>query len=418
MNEKNPEEIRYRRLAFKLFDKGTSPTAILARIPRSRSWLGKWKQRFEQEGWAALDSRSTAPHHSPHAYPSAAVKVVVRIRKRLAKCPVGHIGAHAIRQELWRHRLLTSVPAVKTIKRWLKAAALLDAPAEPDTEAYYPAPQVRDDVVIFACDWTERYFTGGEKVFVFHTIAHRSHALAQTLRSNKSTASTCAHLLESCSRLGIPDLLQLDNDAAFTGLGRAPRVFGHFVRLALYLGIELLFIPPGEAQRNHVVERVHGTWAQSFWNKHHFTSLRDLARKSPKFLDWYQDYAPPALGGLTVKQAARHLRCKKLLRRQRAQIPEALPLTAGRVHFIRKVDAQGAITILTEPWQVSKSLVGHYVWATLDTGQKTLSLSHRRSERAQPRLLKQYVYDIGEKVDKLKPELHRHARKLDILQII
>ena len=287
MNEKNPEEIRYRRLAFKLFDKGTSPTAILARIPRSRSWLGKWKQRFAQEGWAALDSRSTAPHHSPHAYPSAAVKVVVRIRKRLAKRPVGHVGAHAIRQELGRHRLLTPVPSVKTIKRWLKAAALLDSPAEPDKEAYYPAPKVSDEVVIFACDWTERYFTGGEKVFVFHTIAHRSHALAQTLRANKSTASTCAHLLEGCARLGIPDLLQLDNDAAFTGLGRAPRVFGHFVRLALYLGLELLFIPPGEAKRNHVVERVHGTWAASFWNKNHFTSLRDLERKSPKFFAWY-----------------------------------------------------------------------------------------------------------------------------------
>jgi hypothetical protein len=418
MNEKNPEEIRYRRLTFKLFDKGTSPTAILARIPRSRSWLGKWKQRFEQEGWAALDSRSTAPHHSPHAYPSAAVKVVVRIRQRLAKRPVGHVGAHAIRQELWRHRLLTPVPSVKTIKRWLKAAALLDAPAEPDKEAYYPAPKVSDEVVIFACDWTERYFTGGEKVFVFHTIAHRSHALAQTLRANKSTASTCAHLLEGCSRLGIPDLLQLDNDAAFTGLGRAPRVFGHFVRLALYLGIELRFIPPGEAKRNHVVERVHGTWAQSFWNKNHCTSLRDLERKSPKFFAWYAEYAPAALGGLTVKQAARHLRCKKLLRRQRAQIPTALPLTAGRVHFIRKVDAQGAITLLKEPWQVSKSLVGHYVWATLDTGKKALFISHRRSERAQPRLIKQYGYAIEEKVYKLKPEFHRRARKIDILKMI
>jgi hypothetical protein len=418
MNEKNPEEIRYRRLAFKLFDKERSPTAILARIPRSRSWLDKWKQRFAQEGWTALDSRSKAPHHSPHAYPSAAVQVVVRIRQRFAKSAIGHVGARAIRQEVLRHRLLTAVPSVKTIKRWLKAAALIDSPAEPDTEAYYPVPPLRDDVVIFACDWTERYFTGGEKVFVFHTIDHRSHALAQTLRANKRTASTCDHLLEGCSRLGTPDLLQLDNDAAFTGLGRTPRVFGRFVRLALYLGIELLFIPPSEAKRNHVVERVHGTWAESFWNKHHFTSLRALARKSPKFFAWYADYAPETLGGLTVKQATRHLQGKKLLRRQITQIPAEVPLTAGRVHFIRKVDAQGAIHILKEPWQVSKSLVGHYVWATLDTGKEALSIYHRRSERAQPRLIKQYEYAIEEQVHKLKPEFHRRARKIDILTII
>jgi len=77
MNEKNSEEIYYRRLAFKLFDKGKSPTEILALIPRSRSWLFKWKQRFEQPGWQALDSLSKVPHHSPHQYPSDIVKLAV-----------------------------------------------------------------------------------------------------------------------------------------------------------------------------------------------------------------------------------------------------------------------------------------------------------------------------------------------------
>jgi hypothetical protein len=124
----------------------------------------------------------------------------VRSRKRFAKSPVGPVGARAIRQELLRHRLLPPVPSVKTIKRWLKAADLIAAPSEPDTEAYYPAPRWSDAGVLCACDWTERYCTGGAKVFVFHTIDHRSHALAQTLRSNKSTASTWAHLLEGCSQ--------------------------------------------------------------------------------------------------------------------------------------------------------------------------------------------------------------------------
>lgn len=418
MNEKNPEEIRYRRLAFKLFDKEKSPTEILAVIPRSRSWLFKWKKRFEEEGWEALDSLSKAPQHSPHAYPAKAVKLVVRLRQRFEKSAVGHIGASAIRKELLRRRLIKPAPSVKTIKRWLKDANSIDSPSKPDKEPYYPAPNLKDDVVIFACDWTERYFTGGEKVFVFHTIDHRSHALTQTLRSDKSTASACQHLLESCSQLGLSDLLQLDNDAAFTGLGRTPRVFGRFVRLALYLGLELLFIPPGEAKRNHVVERVHGTWAESFWDKNHFTSRRDLEHKSPKFFDWYENYAPDALGGLTVKHATRGLHCQKLLRRQIAQIPAELPLTAGRIHFIRKVDAQGEINILKEQWKVSKTLVGQYVWATIDTGQEELSICHRHSERAQPKLIKQCVYEIDEKAHKLKPEFQRHARKIEILKII
>src|SRR5437016_2475987 len=99
MNEKNSEEIYYRRLAFKLFDKGKSPTKILARIPRSRSWLFKWKQRFEQHGWQALDSLSKAPHHSPQQYLSDTVKLVVRVRKRMEKTNVGLISAYGIQRE-------------------------------------------------------------------------------------------------------------------------------------------------------------------------------------------------------------------------------------------------------------------------------------------------------------------------------
>lgn len=119
-----------------------------------------------------------------------------------------------------------------------------------------------------------------------------------------------------------------------------------------------------------------------------------------------------------MKQAARQVPSQKLVRRQITQIPKEVPLTASRVHFIRKVDAQGAIHILKEPWSVSKSLVGHYVWATLDTGKAALSIYHRRSERVQPRWIKQYEYPIEEKGHKLQPEFQRRVRKIDILQII
>src|SRR6266404_5028987 len=120
MNEKNSEEIHYRRLAFKFFDKGKSPTKILALIARSRSWLFKWKQRFEQEGWQALDSLSKAPHHSPQQYPSDTVKLVVRVRKRMEKSKVGLISARGIEQELVRRRLKNSPPSQSSIKRWVK----------------------------------------------------------------------------------------------------------------------------------------------------------------------------------------------------------------------------------------------------------------------------------------------------------
>ena len=114
MKEKNPEEIRYRRLAFTLLDKGKAPTEILARIPRSRSWLCKWKQRFERQGRQALDSLPKAPHPSPQSNSGEVVKVVVRVRQRLEKSVAGHVGPRAIQQELvqWHATPITEIPQI------------------------------------------------------------------------------------------------------------------------------------------------------------------------------------------------------------------------------------------------------------------------------------------------------------------
>jgi len=418
MNEKDPQEIAYRRLAFKLFEKGKSVAEILARIPRSRSWLFKWKQRFERDGARALDSLPKAPITSPQRHSPETVQLVLRIRKRLEKSTAGLVCAREIRQEISRHRLMKSPPSLASINRWLKEAGVTGSAAEPAGSAYYPRLQLTDDLVILACDWIARYLKGGDKVFAFHTINWRSHALAQTIRSDKTTASAYDHLLHAFSILGLPDFLHIDNDAAFTGLGRTKRVFGKILRLALYLGIEVIFIPPGEPKRNHLVERANEIWAQSFWEKNHFSSRKDLLRKSPKFLAWYETYAPPALQGMTVKQAASQQSRIKLLRRQIARIPEKLPLTAGRIHFLRKVNAQGEINLLKEPWKVSKSLSGQYVWATIDLSRKELLIYHRHSLRAQPRLIKQCEYEINEPVRDLLPEYKRRTRRIDILKRI
>lgn len=418
MNEKNPQEIEYRRLAFKLFEQGKSVAQILRRIPRSRSWLFKWRERFQRDGWKALDSLSKAPNNSPQQHSEDLVELVLRIRDRLEKSDVGLIGPRQIQDEIKRKKLVKSPPSLASIKRWLKEAEYTGACEPCDESAYYPTFQATDELAILSCDWIARYLTGGKKVFVFHTINLRTHELAQTIRADKSASSAYEHLLEAFSILGLPDFLQIDNDAAFTGLGRTKPVFGRIIRLLLYLGIEAIFIPPGEPKRNYIVERANGIWAKSFWEKDRFSSLREVERKSPKFLDWYETYAPPSLKGKTVKQAAAEQHLTKLRARQIAQIPTELPLTAGRLHFIRRVEASGEINILKEQWKVSKTVSGDYAWATLDLKKKELLIYHRHSLRSKPRLLKQYEYEINEAVQNLRPEYRRQSRKIDILKRI
>ncbi len=155
-----------------------------------------------------------------------------------------------------------------------------------------------------------------------------------------------------------------------------------------------------------------------FFDKDHFASVRELKKKRRKFLRWYEDYAPPALGGLTVREANSTVKRRKLRQREIESLPAELPLTQGRIHFVRRVDQSGRIEISKESWRVSKTLKGEYVWATIDVKRQTLSLYHRRSLTAKARLVKQYPYQTEERVEKLQPKFRRRARRVSVLQVI
>jgi putative transposase len=418
MNEKNSQEIAYRRKVFKLFDQGKSVAQIRKLIPRSRSWVYKWQRRFAHQRWRALDSLPKAPHSSAHQHAQSTVKLVLRLRQHLAQSAVGLIGARAIRQEVLRRRLLRRVPSTVTINRWLKQAGLIPTASRPEAAPYYPQPRLPEDCVLLSCDWISRYLAGGEKPYALHTIDARTHALCQTISTAKTTESLLHHILQAFTEMGLADFVQIDNDGAFTNLGKTQRGFGRFLRVLLYLGVEPIFIPPGEPKRNSLVEGVNHLWARSFFDKAHFSSVAQLKQRSPKFLSWYDRYAPPRLGGLSVGEAKRGVKRRRLKVSERRAIPPRLPLTQGRVHFIRRVDARGEIHLLNESWKVSKHLAGEYVWATVDLREQRLQIAYRKSERAQAKLLKQYDYSVAEPRKSVLPQYRRRARRVKVLGII
>jgi hypothetical protein len=131
------------------------------------------------------------------------------------------------------------------------------------------------------------------------------------------------------------------------------------------------------------VESVHGLWARSFWGRHHFRSFPQVLRKGPQFTEWYaHHYCLPGLQGLTPAQAQKQAERRRLTKAQTRAGPAPLPVTAGRLPFIRRVWPTGEIGFLGEPWKVSKRLVGHYVWATVVTDAQQVEIDWRGSERA------------------------------------
>jgi hypothetical protein len=316
MNEQH--EYQLRRQAIRLTLQGHSRQAILARIGRSPAWLSKWLRRFDKLGWQGLRSRSRARLHPSTRYSDHTRHLVVATRQRLLKRHVTLSGPQAIQDELRHAHLMGRVPSLATIKRILHDAHLIHHP-HPPKRGYFPQPTPCSTYVLHAMDWTARYLTGGAKLFVFHTVDVQTRALTQTLHTDKSGATVRAHALATWQHLGLPDGLQLDNDAAFNGGYKVPRVFGAFVRLCLYLGIEPIFVPVGEPKRNSVVERLHGLWSQTFWCTHRFDTLAEVRRAAPQFVRFYTErYHPAALQGATPSQAHQQVTRRQLTAAERA----------------------------------------------------------------------------------------------------
>jgi hypothetical protein len=256
-----------------------------------------------------------------------------------------------------------------------------------------------------ALDWTCRYLEGGIKVSAFHTLNLRTRALPQTLARNKELRTAQAHVLDAWQSQGIPRFLQLDNAAVFCGGYKVARVVGQFTRLCLYVGIELIFLPFAEPQHNGQVEQLNGLWGgPAFWERHRFEGFGQVCRQSAHFVEWdMHHYRPPGLKGTTPAQQQHAEHRPRLTTALRRVLPATLPITAGRLHFIRHVQADGTIRILNELWRVPKALTGHYVWATLTTHRRTLKIWFRRDLNHDWRLITHAPYHLTESVHKPQP---------------
>ena len=418
MDEK--QERRLRRKAIRLWLQGATDREIQQSVPRSLGWIHKWQQRYTDTGWGGLHSQSHCPHQAT-GYAESVCQVVLRVRRQLAKRKVGRlIGPRAIQRAIRRARLLPKDqrPSGSTIQRILRAAHLITQVSAERTR-YHPHPIPTADYIIHAMDWTARYLEGGEKVYAFHSLDLAIHDLFQTVSDNKQSVTAEAHALNTWEKQGLPHALLIDNDAAWRGSLKATRYFSRFMRLALWLGMEIIFIPVGEPEYNGAVERVNGLWNQQFWNLRHFESCAQVTRTSPQFVEWYRTvYEPPLLGEHTPVEMRREVDRVQLTRSQRQSIPEVLPLTEGRIHFIRRVDEHGEIELLHETWHIDKRLVGEYIWATVTLHDQRLRIYHRRSPSARVCLRKVFPYPLDEPVVPLQAQFKRYERRRNMFTML
>ena len=75
----------------------------------------------------------------------------------------------------------------------------------------------------------------------------------------------------------------------------------------------------------------------------------------------------------------------------------AIPLVAGKIHFIRIVGSKEDIVVFNEHFRIGEAYIGDFVWATIDTGEQSLGISYNDEEMI-VRKIKRFDYEIDEPV--------------------
>jgi hypothetical protein len=177
-----------------------------------------------------------------------------------------------------------------------------------------------------------------------------------------------AFLIHVWQALGIPQYTQVDNEGCFSGGFTHEGVLGRVLRLALYVGTELLFSPVRHPESNGTIERFHQDYNQYVWEDTDLADCAAVQARGDRFFKLYRHSRH--IRGLQGQSPAEvHHPIARCQLSTTFEVPSGkLPLTRGRVHFMRRVQANHSIKLLNLTWTLPEKRVKPQtgVWATLE----------------------------------------------------
>ncbi len=405
-----------RKIALHLLRSGCSVQKVAQQLNRSVSWVYKWQTRFEQESWLGLQGRSCRPHHHGRCIAPQMRQAILHIRSELeAEAWAGnrlkYIGAPVIRDRL-HQKELTPLPSLRTIERVLRAGGMLPGP--PTAAAppiVYPHLQPTQAHQLIQVDIVPHYLTGGEAVACFNAIDVVSRYPTGQAFSQRRAQDAVAFLIHVWQEIGLAQYTPVDNEGCFSGGFTHKGVLGQVLRLALWVGTELVFSPMYHPESNGSVERFHQDYNHHVWHNTVLQNVVQVNEQGTTFFDQYRlSRHHSALKGQTPTAVHQHHRPTYLP--SDFKLPSGkLPLTVGRVHFMRRVSAAGTVSVLNVVWDVPQANPSKGVWVTLDfiPASATLGIYDAPPDAKSRTCLVTYPFPLSEKVQpqqttKIHPE--------------
>ena len=410
--EHTPEE-EERIKAIQRYLEGEREADIYRSVERSKGWFNKWLGRYKtgRKGWYKdLPKRARV---IPHKTSERIEQIVVNIRKALMdgtgdSTKYSCVGAEAIQFHMEELGYKPSeIPSISTIKRIIKRNKLRANKPERykrvRSKGRYTILNPKHIDELHQLDYVgPRHIKGYGPINSIHLKDVVGRQVAGQQYNEKSMDNVMDFLMGYWKQCPIPKYLQVDNGMCFAGDYKHPKSFSRFVRLALYVGIEVVFIAPSRPWMNGTIEEFNKGFDKRFWQKELFTDLNDIRKKSVIFFEKENTFNAWKLRNEKLKVVdPKRIR---MLPEDFTIAVDRLPLVTGKIHFIRGVDSRGKISILNEYFDVGKEYTGEYVWATVETMKQTLMVYYK-DENLKVREIKRFGYEIGETVHNRKDSI-------------
>lgn len=388
------------------------PSTICRDAGRSEKWLFNWVNRFKtgEEEW--YKSRSRAPKKHGRKTDREIESTVVNIRKALMEGNEHEskylgVSADAIQYKMEKLGISREeIPSVSTIKRIVKKHSLIVNKRERykrvKSKKRYTILNPTQIDEMHQMDFVGPRFIKGygaiSSLNLIDVVCNRVHIEQYDTRSMDNIIG---FLIRFWRNNPIPRYLQLDNGMYFIGDFKYPRRFSRFIRFCLYVGVEVVFINPKCPWMNGSIENFNGWFEAKFWAKETFTNLEDMRAKSTHFVGQYNDLSAWKNKNKSLKQ----INPARILNKSLEMFQDKLPLTDGKIHFIRKVNNEGEISVLNEAFEVGKEFIDEYVWATICLKKQRIGVYYRAKDQDAAVLIKKFEYELKEEVKGLRPDI-------------
>jgi hypothetical protein len=366
--------------------------AVARELGRSREWVRIWLARFEAEGDAGLADRSTRPHTSPNRLGVETIDEILRVRGLLETDRFANSGPKAIEAEIERRAVLGRVPSVSSIKRVLSEADLSRPyrKRRRSPGSVLGLPKVTVPGVWQQTDWVQdRQLTGGIRFSSLQISDLGSHMMSSAQHLRRILLAAVRQLTEQAwPHMSIPQAMGTDN--AFSKTSHPNNPWTIWIRVLLMFGVEAIISPPNSLGFNNHIEAVNWLWQDRTINRYYYTNLDELAADTIGFVEW----ANTRRAILDLKECGTRYPTEYVASASsRLRWPPSgfsiddyldatntphLPLTRGRVTFLRYVDTHHTISIANTPWSVPASLpTGILVVAAINTATGHLEIRHQ-----------------------------------------